>query len=103
LLETDQAKRIRGRKRKEESEKLLLLSTVEDAGHVDKLMVMGDFLPEGFVFRTELEELGQFSNAVARVRSLVRSNADLNMFVCRLEAVILWTTAIERKIASFGG
>jgi hypothetical protein len=36
-------------------------------------MVMGDFLPEGFVFKTELEELGQFSNAVARVRPLVRS------------------------------
>ncbi|MGA2170375.1 MAG: hypothetical protein ABSG62_19445 [Terracidiphilus sp.] len=103
MLETDQAKRIRGRKRKEESKNLLLPPTVEYADLIDKLMVRGDFLPEEFEFKTELEKLGQFSNAVAHVRPLVRSNAYLDMFVCRLEAVILWITAIERKIASFGG
>ena len=85
-LDEDQAKKIKGRRKKAAKENLSL-PTIELADLVGKLKVIQDFLPKVTDFEVELKELVEFRNAVDHVRPLVPSNDHLDRFVRRLEIV----------------
>lgn len=94
LLDANERNAIQSRKAKAKKENLTL-SIVELADLVHKAKAVKESLPPERNFESDLESVRKFRNAVAHVHRFMRSNADLNTFVDRLETVTAWLNALQ--------
>jgi hypothetical protein len=98
LLDNDEQKRIRGRRRKLEKENLVL-PTIELADLWHKAKVLRGIFGAGRDFEAELEKVVKLRNDVDHVKDMVRGDADLKGFVEHLETAETWLHVLKSSEA----
>lgn len=98
LLDEDEQKKIRGRRRKLEKENLVL-PTIELADLWHKAKVLRGMLGAGRDFEVELEKVVKLRNDVDHVKNIVRSEAELEGFVEHLETAEAWLRILKSSEA----
>ena len=77
----------------------LTLPTIELADLWHKAKLLRGILGAGRDFEAELDKVVQLRNDVDHVKDIVRSDADLNKFVDRLETAEAWLNIVKRPEA----